>query len=331
MKDLLPMSKGEFEIGSSTVKDFFYWINERTSIWKKRFIENQEKPWSDDPIFQQYKFTNAYRQLDRGTIALTRMIKPYVEELRARYNQNYGDTPPPKHIENNEDQWDTQAERETDLEKLIIWNIMWYRYFNLDIHAEKFGWCDSYTKLHDYITDLEVSGDRIFTSAHMTTGCPGEEKSISYLRACKEAWDDAHVVITSCLEVGTLYSAFETLKQFYMVGPFISYEIVCDLRFTPLLENAPDILTWANVGPGAKRGLMRLGMEPTVESMIKLWDLATKIQVPFDNDAEMLSTDHRWVPWPFELREIEHSLCEFDKYIRAKSGQGRPRCKYKGI
>jgi hypothetical protein len=28
------------------------------------------------------------------------------------------------------------------------------------------------------------------------------------------------------------------------------------------------------------------------------------------------------------MREIEHSLCEFDKYMRVKRGEGRPRSKY---
>ena len=30
-----------------------------------------------------------------------------------------------------------------------------------------------------------------------------------------------------------------------------------------------------------------------------------------------------------EMREIEHCLCEFDKYERVRLGQGRPRSKYK--
>jgi hypothetical protein len=29
-----------------------------------------------------------------------------------------------------------------------------------------------------------------------------------------------------------------------------------------------------------------------------------------------------------EMRDIEHSLCEFDKYERVRLGQGRPRSKY---
>ncbi len=30
-----------------------------------------------------------------------------------------------------------------------------------------------------------------------------------------------------------------------------------------------------------------------------------------------------------ELRDIEHSLCEFDKYERVRLGEGRPRSMYK--
>jgi hypothetical protein len=29
-----------------------------------------------------------------------------------------------------------------------------------------------------------------------------------------------------------------------------------------------------------------------------------------------------------EMRDIEHSLCEFDKYERVRLGQGKPRSKY---
>ena len=47
---------------------------------------------------------------------------------------------------------------------------------------------------------------------------------------------------------------------------------------------------------------------------------------------EMLKTSRQYlgdhVP-PLEMREIEHSLCEFDKYTRVKNGEGRPRSIYR--
>ena len=34
-----------------------------------------------------------------------------------------------------------------------------------------------------------------------------------------------------------------------------------------------------------------------------------------------------WIP-SLEMRDIEHSLCEYDKYERARLGQGRPRSRF---
>jgi hypothetical protein len=106
---------------------------------------------------------------------------------------------------------------------------------------------------------------------------------------------------------------FEELLNINGVGGFIAYEMVCDLRFCLLRFKPLDTITWANVGPGAKRGLNRLGMEPCIESMITLLNKAPRLECP----------------WPFELREIEHWLCEFDKYERVRTGVGVPRMKYR--
>ena len=44
-----------------------------------------------------------------------------------------------------------------------------------------------------------------------------------------------------------------------------------------------------------------------------------------DYSVEMLEP---YVP-ALEMRDIEHCLCEFDKYERTRLGEGRPRAKYK--
>jgi alpha-glutamyl/putrescinyl thymine pyrophosphorylase clade 1 len=119
-------------------------------------------------------------------------------------------------------------------------------------------------------------------------------------------------------------------------GPFTSYEIVCDLRHTRLLQHAKDVNSWANAGPGAKRGIHRLltadkdwdknykwpkafelkkGAKPNYNSVMR------DLLVRFKEDG---MEDHiRECEWPFEMREIEHSLCEFDKYSRVKNNEGR--------
>ena len=47
----------------------------------------------------------------------------------------------------------------------------------------------------------------------------------------------------------------------------MSYEVVTDLNYTPVLNNAVDRFSWANAGPGAKRGLNRIWDRPLTKSM----------------------------------------------------------------
>lgn len=118
-----------------------------------------------------------------------------------------------------------------------------------------------------------------------------------------------------------LETAWEWLKKQYYLGPFTAYEIVCDLRYTELLEKAPDRLTWANPGPGAIRGLNRVcGVDPNMT--IKRSDAIAMMAVLLSE-----STYRGWTDW--EMREVEHTLCEFDKYERVRLGQGRSKRRYR--
>lgn len=271
------MGKGDITPGSSTIEGFFGWINERHRIWVRR-NDGAPKPWTDDPILQQYKFTNAFRQLDRGTIALQEMLDHDAEPY------------------------------------LIVFNVIWYRLFNLDVHATGLGFVDDLDRVHEYFHSCK---GKVFTSAHMTTGVAGEDKVDTYLQAVDMASEYCNWIADNA---ATMEEMFRNLLHLYMVGKFVAYEIVCDLRFTKVLADAPDKLSWANVGPGAKRGMIRLGLEPSVDSMRDLLVMA-----PQHLGDHVLNA-----PVPFELREIEHSLCEFDKYERVRTGVGRPRQKYNG-
>jgi len=114
------------------------------------------------------------------------------------------------------------------------------------------------------------------------------------------------------------------------LGGFGAYEIVCDLRYTSVLEHATDKMIWCNPGPGAIRGLYRLlGREITTKSN------ATCLPVPKDWEEQtrkLLAIVQRELPDlpPFEMREIEHSLCETDKYLRLLLGDGKSKRRYDG-
>jgi hypothetical protein len=110
----------------------------------------------------------------------------------------------------------------------------------------------------------------------------------------------------------------------------MAYEMVTDMRHTPLLNDAKDIMTWANMGPGAQRGLRRLGYPATNQKQGN-----ESMRALLDNWTEKLWAK---IPEPYtaadypllEMRDIEHSLCETDKYLRTKNGEGFPRGKFPG-
>ena len=273
------MTKMEFEPGTSTTSNFWCWIEERCRIYNRR-LTGMTFPWTKDSILRENKFTNVYRQADKGTVWILRML-------------------------NNEMPDDVR-----------LWNIIWYRFFNWYKHAEHFvpGYCKNVNTLENYIRDCYYNDRKIFTGCHMTTSIGGELKHESYIQACWDVWHKRHKLVED-LAGGTMENAFVVLKSLRMVGPFVSYEMVCDLRFTNLID-PKDKMSWANVGPGAKRGMIRLGLDPTIATMQKL--LA---QAP-DKHLERIGLD-------FELREVEHSLCEFDKYERIRLGQGRSKERYR--
>lgn len=282
------------ELDSENIERYFAFCQERHAIyWRKQ--AGQPWPWTDDSILREYKFTNIYRQLDKGTVWLTEnIIKPYAD-----------------HPE-------------------LFFNIAAYRRYNWWMAAEIIGWIDDYPKQHDKIIKrlyaYQKEGGHVFTGAHMLNCQPGVDKITHVFKmVLPELWNNRdNICWYSENKLASWYKSMLTVNGF---GPFLSYEVVSDLRWTRYLEDADDIMTWANAGPGAKRGIQRL------------LNLPVKHQkgLKYPNDGEYLAIMQAllelskvlpdWMP-KWEMREVEHSLCEWDKYERARLGEGRPRSKY---
>ena len=111
--------------------------------------------------------------------------------------------------------------------------------------------------------------------------------------------------------------------QYPMISDFVAYEFTCDLRHTNVLRNAHDIYTWANPGPGAVRGLSRLILGGIGQHLKE--EQAISFMRELLEQSPLYLAD--FMP-QLEMRDIEHTLCEFDKYMRIKRGEGRPRAKF---
>lgn len=124
-----------------------------------------------------------------------------------------------------------------------------------------------------------------------------------------------------------LEEVWEWLRQFDYFGKFHAYEIVTDLRHTPLLRRASDVMTWASPGPGCRRGLNRVfGRE--LGDRVPLDQILREMRIILDQSRDPRNwPNNKWSSW--EMREVEHTLCEFDKFCRTHAGEGRPRSVYR--
>ena len=279
--------------------DFMY---ERHAIYIRRH-RGDPFPWTEDEILMKYKFTNVFRELDTGTIWLRKnVIEPYAD-----------------HPE-------------------LFFNIAMYRLYNFIDTAEEIGYLEYYhtDAIMEKMYARKERGEKVFTGAHMITGTLGGDKITQVFGYCLPSlWNNRRLLEP---EVGEpLQRAYDRLcGNSPGFGPFISYEVVTDLRHTRYLEMSDDIYTWANPGPGAKRGICRLlglqvytakGGVPSLETRHKYPSSEQCIKYIGILQREIEQYAPKWFP-KVEMRDIEHSLCEWDKYERARLGQGKPRSVY---
>ena len=163
----------------------------------------------------------------------------------------------------------------------------------------------------------------VVTGAYIIRGEPGTDKLRGVLRYIDRNIAEIRERIPDRLAEDFRWDSLEVgwraLQELTGIGPVTGYEVVSDLRWTPVLQNATDVMTWANPGPGCQRGLGRvvLGRVDGFTSGMRDGMIA------WMRDLLAMSQDERhwpkhWKPW--EMREVEHWLCEFDKYERARGG-----------
>lgn len=279
-------------------------------------------PWTADPVLRDGRFCNIFRELDTVTIWIDQNIRqPFAghEHLWfmlaiARYI-NWPDTL--RHLMDDAEPGTWPSEEGFDPSKI--------------------------TKA---LEEYAVAGNKVYTGAYMIRAESDPSKewySWSKHRYIAEIvlgrlWED-RAAFTEVLEgkrQATLEQVWNVFQQHRYIGwgPFMAYEVVTDLRHTRYLKDAHDIYSWANAGPGAIRGLNRLygrNLEAkphprqTNEEMFKLMKELNDLDEPGFNATfgEPCDVNPR-----FEMRDIEHSLCEADKYERVRLGEGKMRSKY---
>jgi len=273
--------------------EFWDFIVERQSIYHRRMVQGELPPWTTNRVLRDYFFTNVYRELDKGTVFLIRNI--------------------------------LKLPKDEDL----LFAIMVYRLFN-DIDTFRFLWLRhklTYYGAWDWerasrlLNGREAKGIRTFTDAFTVTGVkfggfPDKVRNICYLIHKQQRLVPTLLKsIKSTSSLKHLWGIFNDVEGF---GRFLAYELAIDVNYSRLVEFSEN--DWVNAGPGCKRGIQWIW---GARNPAKKWeDYIAYLQLHQDRFIENIGRTDEWHQvWPgyaLTLRGVEHSLCEFQKYARAK-------------
>lgn len=276
-------------------EDFFTYARLRESVRIKK-AEGQPWPWCDDPVLRDNYFTNIRREHDKVT------------------------------------EWFRECVRtDLSLSPDVLPATLLFRWFNrIDVGDTIFlkpgDAFNTYLKtgnieeLRAHIKAYHPKGPYV-NAAYIIKGLDGMTKLDGVLYAFHRTMQsmDYRDLAETLLMNRSMKWATKRMSEFPQMGMFMAYEVACDLRWTYLLTDAEDILTWANPGPGARRGLNRMSNYPL------------EYRVHTDECQHMMQEILHRVPedlGKWEMREVEHTLCEFDKYERVRLGEGRSKRKY---
>lgn len=329
------------------IDDMAAFMKARHDIYRARKA-GKPGPWTQDPVLAGGRFCNIFRELDTVTIWVEDNIrKPYANHPHLWFMLAIA-----RYIN-----WPPTLARLIELAE--VENVpAWPSHPDFDC-GEKYleGVTDfDGSALTWALTQQASAGEKVYTGAYMIRAESNPNAAWyswskhKYLAeiVLGRLWEDraewaellepnvsdykdeiqARVALQPTLEA--VWEKFQT-PRYIGWGPFMAYEVVTDLRWTRYLRGAPDIYLWANAGPGAIRGLNRLyGRELTAKPRpVQTNDEMIKLMTELNQyDGPGFAETFGPAGPRFEARDIEHSLCEFDKYQRVTLGQGQMRAKY---
>lgn len=295
---------------------FFTYARARYTILLKRRA-GQPWPWTDDPVLRKYKFTNVFREDDRTTVWFRSFVR----------NPMRND--PSVLLATVLFRWFNR----TEVGEVIFFQPT----LNGQTPWELFRDTGDAGAIRGALRSVFPRGPYV-TAAYMLHSNPGMDKLAGITHYCEQFYK-----MSACRSIALhwmqqpcsyLQVFVEWMQQFDGQGPFTAYEVACDLYYTAVLCRAHDANTWANLGPGARRGLNRIhgrtrgGLHP------KPWGSPVTEERALEEMRALLEASRLEEYWPsgwprWDMRTVEHTLCEFDKYCRALNGEGEPKQLYR--
>lgn len=281
-----------------------HWIDERHKIWYRRFVLQQEPPFTEDVILDNTKFTNVFRDLDRGTLYYNNVLLPKLRN-----------------------------------ERDLLLNTVWYRLVNrvetMDIIGTVEPTTEDLDRVARVLQDLKDRRVPVFTSAYQVNSFkslfirnkPGMEPHqrdglvARFTRAIQMFIDNLDDHVDSVFRARSPAASVNALKESTSgIGKFTAFEVWCDLAWNNKVPWSVD--DYVTPGRGARDGIDRIFPGESKK--------APSIYYLRDNQDELWDRYRPEACWKgqmyLSLKEWEHALCEFSKYQRRV--EGKPSAKH---
>lgn len=280
------------------IEHILYWVWEREAIRIAK-QNGYQGELTKDPILKQYRFCNVRRRDDR-------VSKWLIENMYV-------------HTCADDDVWFIAA-----IARYINWPPTLAILLGEGLipgRVEDFDHV-AFGKAIDAITE---AGGKAWSGAYKTFPCkviPGQPKGAATAEHILAPLASRADNIREAIASNRVENVVNSFVGGYGWQIFMSGQIAADLTYTPLLDKAEDLYTWAPLGPGSQRGLARLNMvrldqrwfqEDFNERLIKIRERIGAVL-----DIQDLT-----------LHDVQNCMCEIDKYWRVLYNEGRPRAQYK--
>ena len=267
-------------------------ILEREAIRLKKEA-GKKRPWTQDEILATYRFCNVHREDDA--------VSKWVAE-----------------------HWRTPHAAE----KHVWFAMLVARLFNnpetlaeLPVPYKKFD----VEKYDDILQRRKMLGEKVFNAAYIvsTNGLSMDKVDYVLEHILNPAWAVRDSIAP---KVGDTLADFAVrLCTLRGISGFMAGQIIADCKYTSRFspDETSDWWSFAISGPGSRRGLNRvLGyrVDQAWKEPVWLAELACLHAKVTKLTEKKIGRMH--------AQDLQNCLCEFDKYERARVGDGRPKQKY---
>jgi hypothetical protein len=277
-----------------------YFVSEREAIRLQK-AEGKPAPWTSDVVLGHYRFCNVRRKHDRvSEWVIENIIKPY---------------------EGNSHLWFMLA-----CARWVNWPPTLQALMDAGLWPEEHFDADAFG---DLIDRRVQHGQKTWTGAYLITARQlpegvgkGRWIANNMLLPLTEREDIEFYFDDSYPETRTVRGALAKFEGEYGWGTFMTGQVVADLTYTRALKDAPDLRTYAPIGPGSTRGLNRM-FERALDQRISQDRFNQELMLTL----ELVNKRLGGALDDLTLHDWQNCFCEFDKYLRALNG-GRPRANY---